>query len=609
MEDELTQHLLSTPSARVWQKIGMRKRAGLLSGLFSVYSQESIGIGDFRDLKLLVDFSCRCGLSILQLLPMNEVGALFCPYESQSSFALEPMYLSLRDLVAGQESRFGPALEKLKQAFPAGRPHLDYRIKAEKLKLLKEIYLEIGSRDEKPLEEFRKCQAYWLEDFALYKALKAFHSGQAWYLWPQGLKERDKNSLKLFVNEHRQEIGFQRWLQLKLCQQFSSVKDYCLRQGVLLMGDLPLLVSRDSADVWQHPEFFKLEFAAGAPPDMYCAQGQRWGMPTYNWEAIAADNFRYLKEKLGYARTFYDILRIDHVVGLFRIWSIPYNEPLENQGLNGFFDPAEESKWQPQAERILRVMLEAGDMLLCAEDLGVIPRICPQTLKQLGIPGNDVQRWSKGWDTTHDFLSPADYRWLSVTMLSTHDTTNFAAWWLDEAGTVDEALFIRKCCQYDLDYQRLKPDLFNLRLSRRGRLRWLEKISSPEQLAGVLGRKTDELRDIINLYLNSYGEKNKFWRWAGLKGRFGEGFDQRLLLAALRMNLDSAGIFSIQTMIDWLFPYSVFNGPAFQQRINTPGSISPDNWSLTIPLKLEDLLRHPLSKQVRELVVSAQRAG
>src|SRR3989338_2636598 len=143
---------------------------------------------------------------------------------------------------------------------------------------------------------------------------------------------------------------------------------------------------------------------------MYCAKGQRWGMPTYNWEAIAGDGYRYLKEKLKYAENFYDILRLDHVVGLFRIWSTPYDEPAENKGLNGFFDPRDENMWGEHGRRILSVMLNSTDMLLSAEDLGIIPKTCPKTLEELGIPGNDVERWTKDWNVKHDFLGPEDYR-------------------------------------------------------------------------------------------------------------------------------------------------------------------------------------------------------
>ena len=182
------------------------------------------------------------------------------------------------------------------------------------------------------------------------------------------------------------------WLQWILFKQFKEASAYAARNNIFIKGDLPVLVSRDSSDVWSHPDYFKLDFAAGAPPDMYTALGQRWGMPTYNWEAIAHDNYRYLKEKLKYAQEFYNILRIDHVVGLFRIWSIPYNDPQENQGLNGVFDPLDEQRWDQHGRKILSILVQNTKMLLCAEDLGVIPKCCTDTLLEFGICGNDVAR-------------------------------------------------------------------------------------------------------------------------------------------------------------------------------------------------------------------------
>ena len=202
------------------------------------------------------------------------------------------------------------------------------------------------------------------------------------------------------------------------------------------MGNLPVLSSWDSADVWAHPEFFKLEFAAGAPPDVFSRKGQRWGRPgapTHNWEKIAGDGYRYLKEKLKYAGEFYDILRIDHVIGLFRIWSIPLQDPLENEGMNGSFDPPDEREWEEHGRKILSVMLNNAKMLLYGEDLGIIPTACPRTMEAMAVPGIDVQRWAKDWNGTQDFLPPEDYRFLAVATLSTHDTTNWNAWWEEES--------------------------------------------------------------------------------------------------------------------------------------------------------------------------------
>lgn len=600
--------MLHTPSEDKWKRIGKQRRAGILVPLFSLYSGDSFGIGDFQDLKLFIDWAKNCGLSIIQLLPMNEVGSLFCPYDALSSFALEPMYLSFKNLTENQKSSLRQKLRSLKKIYPLDKPYINYGIKKAKIQLLREVYLSQSRlhRDE-GLERFKEENSYWLRDFALFKALKDYHQGKPWFEWEEEFRSRQPQALEAFYKIQQKEIEFQIWLQWLAFKQFREVKESAQNRKILFKGDLPLLVSRDSADVWVHPEFFKLEYASGAPPDMYVALGQRWGMPTYNWDNIAKDDCLYLKEKLRYAENFYDILRIDHVVGLFRIWSIPYNEPLKNQGLNGFFDPADEKKWVDQGRHILSAILNNTNMLICAEDLGMVPSCCPRVLKELGIPGDDVQRWVKDWKVKHDFLEPQEYRYLSVAMLSTPDTTNWPAWWENEAGTIDEALFIRRCASRNIDYNLVKDRLFDSLLSRHGRLRWLNRVDSVEALVKILGKKKEEVADFIELYENSYQEKEKLWRHLKIAGSMREKYDAQILKTVLKITLESQAIFCIETIIDWLYLTDIFKLDLYEYRINTPGIISKRNWSLRLPISLEDLQKHKVSRQIKEMVVSAKR--
>ena len=607
-DSNLTKHLLNTASGDKWKRIGTQKRAGLLVSLFSVYSKKSIGIGDFNDLRLLIDWAHQTGNSIIQLLPLNEVGPVYCPYDSISSFALEPAYICLEKIPQANNASIKKKIKQLKSEFPVGNTYVNYRVKKGKITLLWEMFSADNDNRSLEFKKFCKDNSYWLEDFALFKVLKDSQEGKAWYEWQEIYKNRKRLALDSFKQEHEREITFQAWIQWQLYRQFKEAKKYAAAKKILLKGDLPILVSRDSADVWAHPEFFKLEFAAGAPPDMYCAKGQRWGMPTYNWEKIAAGGYRYLVEKLKYAQNFHDILRIDHVVGLFRIWSIPYNEPLENQGLNGFFDPKDEHKWGQHGRNILSVMLGNTKMLLCAEDLGVIPKVCTDTLREFGIPGNDVQRWTKEWKIKHDFLGSKDFRLLSVAMLSTHDTTNWPAWWENEAGTVDEGLFIRKCSDHrQIDFHKVKAKLFDLTRSGHGRLRWLNSIDSVDKLIGILGKKKEELADFIDIYKNSYHEREKLWKQLKLKGALREKADAEILRAVLKITLDSQAIFCINSLIDYLFVSNIFKGDPYPYRINTPSTISEKNWSLTIPIPLEELLKHKVSKEIRNMISSSGR--
>jgi len=595
----LENQLSNAISRESWQSAGFKKRAGVLIPLFTVYSDKSFGIGDLSDLKLVVDWAKSTSNSIVQLLPMNEVGSLFCPYDALSSFALEPAYISLRDFPALKGKKFNPASQD--------NLYVDYTVKEEKIRLLWDVYLLQDLSEEIAFEDFQRENSYWLLDFALFKVLKEFHGGAAWYEWEDKFRLRDRDALQEFWQENIEKVTFQMWLQWIVFKQFKACREYAFKNGVFLKGDLPVLVSRDSADVWAHAGFFKLDFAAGAPPDMYCSKGQRWGMPTYNWENIAKDGYLYIKEKLKYAENFYNVLRIDHVVGLFRIWSIPYNDPQENQGLNGIFDPLNETLWSGHGRNILNILVKNTKMLLCAEDLGVIPKCCTETLLEFGIPGNDVQRWVKDWNVRHDFLMPEEYRQLSVAMLSTHDTTNWKAWWQYEAGTVDEGLFVRKCNDRQIDFYKVKLELFDTSLSLHGRLRWKKEIDSVDKLVCILGKRREEVGDFVELYENSYAEKEKLWKILACSGKVTEEASNELLAKIIQFTLNSRAVFCINSIIDLLALSDVIKGDPYQYRLNVPGTISPKNWSLRLPVSLEKLLRHPVNKQIRKMAVSSGR--
>jgi 4-alpha-glucanotransferase len=246
-------------------------------------------------------------------------------------------------------------------------------------------------------------------------------------------------------------------------------------------------------------------------------------------------------------------------------------------------------------------------MLLCAEDLGTIPPVCSKTLKEFGIPGNDVQRWTKDWEKRYDFLPPAQYREISVTMLSTHDTTNWPAWWENEAGTIDEELFKRKCADRKIDYQQVKEKLFDPAFSKNGRLRWKNEIISTDLLISILGKPKEEVKDFIDLYANSFKEKEKLWKVLGLKGSMREGSDKTIVAAVTKKTLKASSIFFINNIFDWLYLTDKIEGDPYQYRINTPGTIRLENWSLLIPISLDELLKDKVCLQIKGMVKSSNR--
>jgi len=590
---------LSTPSRRHWERIGLARRAGVATPLFSLYSKRSIGIGELPDLRRLADWCRECGLSILLLLPMNDVGFEFRPYDAQSTFALEPMYLALRDLKEVKIRKFRNKLDELKRNFPAGRDLVDYRIKGAKLALLWEIFLERRKKSRR-FQDFVRRNSYWLADYALFKALKEVHGNRFWQEWPEEYRLRHPEALRDFSSKNAACIEFHEWLQWQLFEQFSAVKRYAAAKKVLLMGDLPFLVSRDSADVWSHQNYFKLDLASGAPPDSYLALGQRWGMPPYRWEAIAKDHYRLLIERLRYAESFYDMIRIDHFVGFFRVWTIQNSEPHENFGLHGAFDPREEGVWERHGRRLIRIFLENSRLLPCAEDLGVVPACSYRTLEELGLPGMDVQRWMRDWGKTFNFREPFAYRKNSLATSSTHDMSNLRAWWRFEAGTVEEELFKRLLRSRGIPEERI-PGIFDLERSARGRLRWRREIRDEGDLLGKLGVAKENAQEILEQFRASRFEREKFWEYLGLEGDPAEELTAPYVERAISRASEASSIFHVQLLQEWLSIDRDFSYDPWNFRINFPGYLRESNWRLVLPRPLEALRRRAVNRRIRRI--------
>jgi len=585
--------LLKTFSKDKWNKIGLNKRSGFVLPLFSVYSKKSVGIGEFLDIKLACDWARLTGISIIQLLPFNDTGFDFRPYDCRSGFALDPMYLCLEELQGVDIGLFKDEIKNLRKNFPISE-RVNYRIKREKLDILWKIF-KVAKDFPPEFQDYRRKNEFWLRDYCLFKVIKELNGGKSWEDWDCKFRDRDRSSLEVFERENKERISFEAWLQWQIYEQFKEIKLYTEDKGVYLMGDLPLLVSRDSADVWQKRNYFKLDYSSGAPPDMYYSKGQRWGMPPYNWEEISKNNYDYIIEKLRYAQNFYHMFRIDHIVGIFRIWSISISEPWENFGLNGFFSPKDENLWEEHGKSILKVMLENTHMLACAEDLGTVPKCSYKVLRELGIPGIEVLRWNKDWEKTYNFKRPEDFRPISIATLSTHDSSNFQSWWNFEAGTVDEDLFRRICKERNIDFERVKVRLFNLESSFYKRLRWKDEIKSVDILLNILGLKESESKDIIDLYKGSYSEKEKFLNALELEEERG------IFKRTLEFISKSSSIFCINLLFDWLSISDVFKDDCWERRINFPGTISEKNWSYVMPISLEEMLNLETNKEIREI--------
>lgn len=387
--------LLNTRTKEKWLKIGIQKRSGIAAPLFSLYSKNSIGIGEIPDLKFLIDWCKQCGFSIIQLLPLYDCGDNFVPYSPVSSFALDYMYISIYELRNVYLTPFVYDIKLLKQDFSANSQFVNYNIKKAKYNLLWKIFCSSTRNVSNSIKNFEINNKYWLEDYAIFKTLSELNNTANWEQWKDKEKIHDEKFLKSFSRQNKKKIQFYIWLQWQLSKQLKDVKKYAKENGILLMGDIPFLVSRHSADVWAHQNYFKLSLSAGAPPDMYFAYGQNWGMPPYDWNQIKNEKYIYLKEKLKAIESYYDLFRIDHFIGLFRIWTIGIESNPETGAISGKFDPENEDEWESHGKKLLDVILKSSKVLPCAEDLGTVPGCSFKALENYALPGTDFQRYMK----------------------------------------------------------------------------------------------------------------------------------------------------------------------------------------------------------------------
>ncbi len=268
----------------------------------------------------------------------------------------------------------------------------------------------------------------WIKPYALFKVLKEKQNHSHFSLWPEEWKNLSKESFDSLFEQFLQECCFYITLQYLCFSQLRTVKKEAEEQRVYLKGDIPILISPDSADVWFEPEIFDQQISIGVPPDQYSKKGQYWGFPLPKWDIMRENSFSWWKNRLKYASYFYDLYRIDHAVGLFRLWAIPTGRPAEE----GSYEPLESHLWEPLGKELLEVFIQSSPMLPIAEDLGAVPPMVRPLLEELGIPGTKVMRWEK--NKNHHFINPFLYTPISLTCISTHDSTTLGQWWTEEVS-------------------------------------------------------------------------------------------------------------------------------------------------------------------------------
>jgi 4-alpha-glucanotransferase len=267
----------------------------------------------------------------------------------------------------------------------------------------------------------------WVNAYGLFKVLKEMHNWTSWQSWPAALRDPSPQQIQELCHEHQSEVLYHCLIQYLCTQQMKGVKTHASKKGVKIKGDIPILISPESVDVWSQRALFNLELSAGAPPDMYNEEGQNWGFPLFHWDKHQEGDYHWWRQRLEVAEKFYHLYRIDHVIGFYRLWGIPHGK----SGREGAFYPEDPQLWLAEGEARLKMLLESSTMLPIAEDLGVIPPEVRHSLDRLGICGTKVTRWERDWNGDHSFLDPHSYSPLSMTCVSTHDSEPLRQWWQD----------------------------------------------------------------------------------------------------------------------------------------------------------------------------------
>jgi 4-alpha-glucanotransferase len=423
------------------------RRAGLLVPLFSCPSTTSWGVGDVGDVAPMAAWLAGAGHRVLQLLPLNEMApGQQSPYSAISAMAADPIFIRAQDIPefaswGGEAALSAGDRDVLDHARRA--PRIDYSaVRALKRTALAAAFDRFltaeWDRDTARAREFRMflaTEAWWVEDYAVFRALHALHAERPWTEWPDDIQRRLPDAIARARRELGREVLFYQYLQWIADSQWRSARASARAYGVQLFGDLPFMVDGDSADVWARQQEFRLDVSVGVPPDAFSATGQDWGMPLCRWDVMAGNSFEWLKGRARRSAALYDGYRVDHLVGFYRTYARP------RDGGDPFFTPPEESEQVALGERIMAIFRESGAEIV-AEDLGTVPDFVRASLARLSVPGYRVFRWERHWHVEAEpFRDPAQDPAVSVATSGTHDTEPMIVWW-QKASDEERALVV-----------------------------------------------------------------------------------------------------------------------------------------------------------------------
>ena len=580
-----------------------RPQAGVLVPLFAIRGAHDLGVGDVRSLREFIDWCAEMGFGVVNLLPLNEPGADPSPYNPISAMAIDPLSISLHpdDLEDVTEETYRARLSNLDLRRLSEGPVRYPEVRRLKSGLLEAAFETFDTERNAKLtararlfHEFVGEERAWLRPYTLFRILLEQHGHERWPEWPEHQRNAAAAESWLAQLPPEERAGLERratfysYVQWIAQGQWLALHQYATDRGVALMGDIPLGVSFYSADVFTNPELFDLTWSCGAPPDAmstgspqevgptdaFRAQwGQNWGFPFYNWARMREDGLLWWRRRVARVRAFFDLFRIDHILGFYRVYAFPWR-PEQNEQFIGigeeearrrtggrlpqFYPRGDDSAASREANRsdgesLLRILIdEVGAAAVIGEDLGCVPDYVRPSLRSLGIAGYKVPMWEQESDGA---LTPGKkYESLSVAMYVTHDHAPLRAQWNEWARSV--------------------------RRAARGRGE-----HQPNPAAEIAAKSMRQLWEFTEAPLSRKPPV-----------RFTNGLHRALIAALLRSN-SSLAIF----MITDLF--------ARTERFNVPGAVGEANWTQRMHVPIKELGTQPETRWLRKLLQETGRAA
>jgi 4-alpha-glucanotransferase len=434
-----------------------KRGSGILLHLSSLPS--SFGIGDLGPWAYRFgEFLAEARQSYWQILPLNPTAPVYAnsPYLSTSAFACNPLFIS-PELLLKDDLLLRDELSSSAE-FTPGKVNYE-AVHYHKNLLLARAFERFQEREKPPeYERFCREQSYWLEDFALFKALKTRYGGKVWSDWSPDLRDRRPEALQSARQELSRGLEREKFLQYIFFQQWSALKSFCNQRGIQIIGDIPIYVNYDSSDVWVHPELFKLDeqkkpyVVAGVPPDYFSATGQLWGNPVYEWEVLKERNYEWWIQRTAHNLMLFDLVRIDHFRGLVAFWEVP---AMETTAVHGRWTEA------PAMDFFSHVIKKFPHLPVIAEDLGIITPDVEEVMKYFRLPGMKVLLFAFGQDLPTNPYIPHNLPRDCVAYTGTHDNNTVRGWFEQEA-TPDEKKNVRLYLGREVAIEDLSWELIRL---------------------------------------------------------------------------------------------------------------------------------------------------